>query len=320
MASNKKFNFTENNSSKELYKASLFKGLFAKKNGVLEGFPQVSKGLSFPDASLAIGGGANYTFKTSDVVDKLQCRTGDKEFVARYKKDTKKFDVSVHQAMPAFMDVFGLKPEGARSTLLLKYEECGTGAPRIVAGGSYTHGDLQAHGKYNCATGKQKYSALLNGNAVGVSGLMLGADMICNTQSLAKGTSTLAQTVADTKFNVGAAYNHNMGTTGVAYSDAAIFTLNHFWQVDKDMCCGLELAHPMGSAAPKMPMTVGVGYKLDSQHYLKARVNKNGECHVTVKKDVTPNCSIQIATAFDVANAGDLASSVPALGFKVAVK
>ena len=44
-------NFTENNTAEGVFKGSLFKSLFKERKAILEGYPAVKKGLSFPEQS-----------------------------------------------------------------------------------------------------------------------------------------------------------------------------------------------------------------------------------------------------------------------------
>ena len=68
-------------------------------------YPKVSKGIAMPELSMPIGG-ALYSFKLSEIADKVTAKdkaTGT-TVTARYKKDTKKFDIAYTAKYSASLD------------------------------------------------------------------------------------------------------------------------------------------------------------------------------------------------------------------------
>lgn len=287
--------FAENDSTKELFKSSLFKGLWKNRKSVLDGFPGVHKGLAFPEPCLTLGG-SNYTFKTSEVVDKVACKHGDKDFTARYKKDSKKFDVTLRQSI------------GRGMTGLVKYEERGESAPGYVFGLDWKCGAFMVgNTKFNLQTGTVKYSTLFDASDY-LKGLTLALE--------GKGPLADLPALKVPSYNLGGAYKHALGNTVFALNHRGFLTLSHHYQVDKSLSCAVELVQPLKDAQPKNAFTAGVTYQVDAEHQLKARVNKNGQLNIAVKKDVSPSLNFLVATVVDLA-APEKIMSCPALGFKV---
>lgn len=291
--------FTENDTTKELYKSSLFKGLWKNRKAVLDGFPGVHKGLAFPEPCLTLGG-SNYTFKTSEVVDKVACKHGDKDFVARYKKDSKKFDVSLRQNL------------GRGLTGLLKYEERGEAQPGYVVGLDWKCGAFMVgNTKFNAQTGTVKYSTLFDATDY-LKGLTLAFE--------GKGPLADLPALKIPSYNLGGAYDHSLGTSVFALNNKGHLTLSHHYQVDKSLSVAAEVVQPLKDGpGPKNGFTAGVTYQLDSDHQLKARVNKNGQLNVAIKKDVSPQLNFIAAAVVDLA-APEKMMCCPALGFKVVAK
>lgn len=290
----KPFAFTENDSVKETWKNSLFKNFFADRKKVLDGkaFPAVHKGLAFSDPTIKFGKGA-YTFKTSDVVDKATFSEGKREFQARYKKDTKKFDLSVKEQVAD--GIVGL----------VKYENRGDAtAPHYVVGVDFTHkSGLVANAKFNPFTGMFKASGVYDAGSF-VPGCSLGGDL-----------KTPVSSMNDAVFNFGALYKSQFGTTGLAYNYRGLITLNHVLQVDKNLSTGIEFVQPTKGDAVANPLTLGCAYKIDADHSVLARVNKNGELNVGFKKQFSKECDLQVATVVD-ASKPDALFKPPSFGFK----
>lgn len=289
--------FTESDTVNGSYKGSLFKGLFKDRKTLLDGYPAVKKGMAFPEPSLKFGG-SSYTFKTTDVVDKVSCKADDQEFQARYKKETGKWDISVkNKCCPGVV-------------ALVKYEERGSGMPHYVAGVDFVKNALAVNAKFKPATGVMKASCSYDAAQV-LKGMKLGADLKCNVMDL---------NPALMKYNLGLNYSSGVGLTALAVNDKALITLNHSLKIDNRTSAIVEaVASAGGDTAPTCPLTVGVGYQLDKNHELRARVNQVGQVQVCVKKDFSPNLSLLFATCVDVNKMQSL-TQLPAFGFKVVTK
>lgn len=294
--------FQNNESVDGLYKASLFKSLFKDRKVLLDGYPAVKKGLAFPEPCLKFGS-SSYIFKTTDIVDKIACKHEDKEFQARYKKETGKFDVSCK--VNCCPGVFGL----------VKYEERGSSSgPAYVIGFDLLKGALAWNSKFNLQTGSLKASALFNAEDT-VKGLKLAADYRLN-DVLSGPKDILGQ------YNVGFSYASGAGLTAVAFNgDKQLVTLDHSLQVDTKLSAIVETVVGIGAGAKAPAASLGVGYQLDREHQLRARVNQNAQVQVCVKKDFSPNLSLLCATCVDLQGKGGLAALMkPAFGFKVVTK
>jgi hypothetical protein len=153
----KPYSFSANTESvNEVYNNSLFKNLFKQRNTLLleKTFPKVEKGLALPELSQKIGA-ATYSFKLNDVADKVTVKSGAKEVTAKYKKDTKKFDLSMKQKVADGVSV------------LVKYEERGA-EQKYVFGGAYTAkglmglSSIDVDAKFNPFTGFIKASTMMD--------------------------------------------------------------------------------------------------------------------------------------------------------------
>lgn len=294
----KPFTFTANTESvNEVYNNSLFKNLFKQRNTLLldKTFPKTEKGLALPELSQRIGA-ATYSFKLNDVADKVTVKTGDKEVVAKYKKDTKKFDISVKQKMATGV------------SMLVKYEERG-GEQKYVFGVAYTAKGLMGlssvdlDAKFNPFTGNLKASTMMDIAA----GVQAAADLKVNKNDMKP------------LFNAGILYKSPFGSTNVSYSHKAkMITVSQFMDSlpIKGMCCAVEYVQGL-EKAPKCPVAVGAGYKIDAEHTIKARVNKDMGVQVLLEKELAKGCSFLFATAFDLKNP---ASMNPSFGVKVVAK
>lgn len=294
----KKGGFAENDSLKENFKASLFKNLFKERKKLLDGYPAVAKGLAFPEPSVKVGGAA-YTFKTSDVVDKITCKSGDKEFNARYKKTTKEWDLSMKQKINSEVSV------------LCKYEERSQGSPCYVVGADFNKFGILSNFKYNPFTGNLKGSMLYNAKDV-VEGVTLGLDF--------KGTSACLADINHLKFNIGASYDcGSAGVAAVAFNNRGMLTLNHMIQMDKKLAFGLEFVQPTNQLSlPANPLTMGASYKVDSEHEIRARLNKKGDLNICIDKKFGPGFNLLFATVVNVAKPDVV--KAPSFGFKVVAK
>jgi hypothetical protein len=290
----KPFAFTENDSVKETWKDSLFKGFFSDRKKVLDSkaFPAVAKGLAFSDPSIKFGKGA-YTFKTNAVADKATFTEGKREFQAQFKKDTKKFDLR-------------LKDQVAEGVVgLVKYENRGDAtAPHYVVGVDVaTKLGLTANAKFNPFTGMFKASGIYDAGKF-VPGCSVAADL-----------KTPVSDVNSAVYNFGALYKSPFGTTGLAYNYKGLVTLNHVMQVDKNLSAGLEFVQPTKDVTPANPLTLGCAYKIDAEHSVVARVNKNAELNLGLKKQLSKDCDLQVATVVD-ASKPDALFKPPSFGFK----
>jgi len=289
-------NFTENDSLGGNFKASLFKTLFKDRRTLLEGYPAVKKGLAFPEPCLKFGS-STYTFKTTEVVDKVNCRFENKEFVARYKKDTGVWDLSFKQPLMS-----GIKA-------LVKYEERGA-APCYVFGVDAVKGPLQWNAKVNPASGQVKKSWLYNCNDI-AKGVTFAGDCKLNLFTLSD--------FSKCKWNVGLSYASGAGLTAAAFNHNKIVTVNHSLNLDKGTQAILELAASVGDVKATSPLTVGVAHQYDKEHQIRVRGNQKGQVQVCVKKDFSPSLSVLFATCLDASDPKNL-TRVPAFGFKVCTK
>ena len=66
--------------------------------------------------------------------------------------------------------------------------------------------------------------------------------------------------------------------------------------------------------------TLAVGYKIDDEHYVKARVNKEGEAHIALTKNITPKFQVLIGAACSLKAPEKLAEAPPSFGFKIVCK
>ena len=145
--------------------------------------------------------------------------------------------------------------------------------------------------------------------------MKLGADMKVNSFNF-----------SGAAWNAGLAYTSPMGLTAVAYHHKGQVTALHCADISfgngKDVSCALEVVQSVGnSAPPAVPLTAAVGFKVDKTTQLRARANNKGEVNVALRKDVTPNVTVNASTVFDVMNVKGLtAGGLPSLGFKIAVK
>jgi hypothetical protein len=289
-------NFEENNTVGGNYKGSLFKGLFKDRKNLLEGYPAVKKGLAFPEPCLKFGS-STYTFKTTEVVDKVQCKHDGKEFIARYKKDTGVWDISMKAPMcPGFSG-------------LVKYEERGA-APCYVLGLDMRKGDLTANMKVNPASGQFKKSWMYDCAAM-AAGVKLAGDVKFNLYDMGN--------MAAMKWNMGGAYASGAGLTAVAFNEKKIVTVNHSLSINKSTSAILELCASVGDAKPATPMSVAVAHQYDKEHQIRVRGNQKGQVQVCVKKDFSPSLSLLFATTVDASNPASC-MKVPAFGFKVCTK
>lgn len=289
-------NFAENDHNKGNFKASLHNGLFKDRKNLLEGYPAVKKGLAFPEPCLKFGS-STYTFKTTEVVDKVSCKHEGKEFVARYKKDTGVWDLSMKAPIcPGFSG-------------LVKYEERGA-APCYVFGVDMKKGDLMANCKMNPATGAFKKSWMYDAGSM-VAGVKLAGDCKFNFFELGN--------LPAMKWNMGAAYASPAGLTAVAFNDKRIATLNHSLSINKSTNAILELCQGVGDAKPNSAISVAVAHQWDKEHQVRVRANQKGHVQVCVKKDFSPSLSLLFATCVDASNPASM-TKVPSFGFKVCTK
>lgn len=295
--------YPENDSVNGLYKGSLFKSLFKDRKVLLDGYPAVKKGLAFPEPCLKFGS-SSYTFKTTDVVDKVSCKHDDKEFQARYKKKTEQFDLSCKvNCCPGVYT-------------LMKYEERALSAgPAYVVGLDILKGAVALNGKFNMHTGAVKASALWNTQDSLVKGLKIAGDY--------KLANVYAISNVFNSYNLGFSYATGAGLTAVAFNgEKQLITLNHSLQVDKKISAILEAV--VGASKEKTPaVAVGIGYQLDKEHQLRVRVNHNAQIQCCIKKDFSPNLSLLAATTVDLGPKSSGLTGLmttPAFGFKVVTK
>jgi len=288
-------NFTENNSVKEVYKASLFKNIFASRKALLAGYPAVKKGLALPDASLSFGT-VNYTFKTTETADKVVAKSNGDEAQARYKKETGKWDVS-------------LKKKCLDGQWLFKYEERGTGSPVYLVGGNLNPGKGFAtfDAKVNLVSGVVKKSCFLDMKDF-LPGLKIAGDAKANLLDFSL-----------SKWNVGVAHGHKFGMTAVALNNSKHITFNHCYSLNKNTNLAVELVKSLGNEEVSCPLTLGIGQKLDDDHTLKVRVNNAGQLNAKLEKKFNQNLTVEMATCVNV-NDQKTIVAVPAFGFKIVTK
>ncbi|CAD7956828.1 unnamed protein product [Amoebophrya sp. A25] len=260
--------FAETDAPDGVYKGSLFKGLFKDKKAVLDGFPAVGKGLAFPEPCLKFGS-STYTFKTSDVVDKVSCKFEDKELVARYKKDTSKWDVFCKVKHCPGLFLFG------------KYEEKGEGVPFYVVGADVTYGPMMMNLKTNFGTGLFKKSFSFDASEY-LKGLKIAGDLKGNAKDL---------NPALFAYNCGLSYSSQMGTTVLGVSSKKKCVLNHALKVDSKTTAVVEVVASAGNSK-SFPLTMGVSHQYDKAHQVKVRANNVGHVQCCLKKDVSPNLSL----------------------------
>lgn len=283
--------YTENNSLKETWKNSNFKNLFPERKSLLESYPAVNKGLVLPEPSIKFGSGA-YSFKTTDVVDKATFKAGTTEFIARYKKDSKKFDISIKEKY------------SSGTSCLYKYENRGDNQPHYVMGVDFNKFGVLGNAKFNPFTGIFKCSGIYDGDKF-LQGCKIGGDLKANLP--------LEKTP---QFNLGAVYRSAAGTTGAAFNDKGELTVNHFIRVDKYLTAGVELVQNV--AGGKQPgFALAAGYKLDPTLELRGRVNQKGELNAAFKKTLSKEINVEMGTVLDVMKLPEGAFQAPSFGFKV---
>lgn len=289
--------FTENEAVGGNYKGSLFKGLFKDRKNLLEGYPAVKKGVAFPEPCLNYGS-SMYSFKTTDVVDKVSCKYEGKEFQARYKKDTGKWDLSVKA--PVCPGLIGL----------LKYEERGTGVPSYVFGLDMVNSSLALSAKVNPATGMVKQSYMYDFGSI-AKGVKLAGDCKCSMFDLGN--------LLNSQWNIGLSYASGAGLTAMALNQNKLVTLNHSLSIDKYTSAILEVCGAAGATKGGSSITCGVGRQLDKEHQLRLRVNDKGQVQACLKKEFSPSLSLLIGTCIDV-TASQSILKMPSFGFKVVTK
>jgi len=95
------------------------------------------------------------------------------------------------------------------------------------------------------------------------------------------------------RFNLGANYKHNFGTTCLAYNNTGLVTVSHVYSPDKNLTIGTEIvqALPLGAGAaivPRCPFTFAAGYQVDNQTHFKARVNNSKQVHTCLTRNFSP--------------------------------
>jgi len=283
--------FTENDSVKETWKNSVFKNLFSDRKKLFDSYPNVNKGLVFSDPTIKFGSGS-YSFKTSDVVDKATYKHKDHEFQARYKKDAKKFDVSFRQKM------------SNNYTALFKYENRGGNEANYVIGCDFDQCGVLGNAKFNPFTGIFKTSAQYDLNKI-VDGVKVAGDLKIKTKFLDEKPA----------FNVGMVYDSGFGVSGLAFNHKGQLTANHYVKVDKNLSAAVEFVEPTNGGDRQL--AIAAGYKIDNEHEVRGRFNKKGELSMALKKDFSPQCSVQLGTVLDTTNP---ILKAPLIGFKLNAK
>lgn len=145
-----------------------------------------------------------------------------------------------------------------------------------------------------------------------VAGVKLAADMK---------TNSVPQSMKDVKFNVGATYASPAGLTAFCFNNRGLLTIGHHLKVDKQLAFAVEVVQPVSSKAEiaKNPLTVGVSYKPDRDHEIKARLNKGGDMSVALTKSFTPTFDCVLASTMSMKNPESL-MSIPSFGFKIVTK
>jgi len=293
------------------FKGSLYEKLLPARKALFEKFPSSNKGLAMSGPGLKFGGDGNFSFVSNEKSEKAEYKGKDMNFVARYKRDAKLFDVTLKQEIATSM-----KP---KFTYLLKYEERKQDAPSYVIGGDVVIcKGFQGNIKVNPVTTKLKTSWLYNGGCAWIpEGLTLAAD-----KKLFLNTPGFANLCAKTQWNVGAAYSHKLGTSAVSYNHKGHVTVTHLKAVDK-LSVGVEYTHQVpfalgeDTSAPTQPLVLAAIYQVDKTLALKGKVNKDLQLNLAVKKDFNSNFTVTAGTAIHLQ--GNVFKA-PSFGFKVALK
>jgi hypothetical protein len=114
-------------------------------------------------------------------------------------------------------------------------------------------------------------------------------------------------------------YKSPFGATNVSYSHKVkMVTVSHFLDKlpVKDLTVAAEYVQGL-EKSPKCPVAVGCAYKVDAEHTVKARVNKDMGIQLLLEKELAKGCSFLFATAFDLKNPNTLN---PSFGVKVVAK
>lgn len=304
--------FTDSDSLKCNVKTSLFEKLLPARKAIFDKIPSSNKGLSFSGPGIKLGDAGTFSFTTTEKLDKVEVKQDDTTLCARYKKDSRIFDVTASKqfsCMPGF-------------TYLVKYEQRQKGSPAYVIGADYNDKKKGVHAtlKYNALTQAAKLSYLHEGGSMGVpKGFRIAADSKCFLDKLASNPESIL-------FNLGFSYENPLGHTGIAYNQAGVVTVTHLKEVSPDLSVGLEVAQNIRGfvgkdvgKAPKMPIVVAANYKICKKTLLRAKLNKDLVLNLGVKKDFSPQFNVTAGTSFDLRNPAN-ALQPPTVGFKVSMK
>lgn len=289
------------------FKGSYFEKLLPARKALFEKFPSSNKGLAISGPGLKFGGEGNFSFVSNEKSEKAEYKGKDLNFVARYKKDAKLFDVTLKQEIAT-----SYKP---KFTYLLKYEERKQDAPSYVVGGDVlVCKGFQGNVKVNPVTTKLKSSWLYTG---GCSWLPDGLTLACDKKLFLNKLDP-----AQTQWNVGAAYAHKLGTSAVAYNHKGHVTVTHLKAVDK-LSVGVEYTQQVlpclgaDKSGVSQPLVLAASYQVDKTLAVKGKVNKDLQLNLAVKKDFNSNFTVTAGTALHLQ--GNVFQA-PSFGFKVALK
>lgn len=283
----KPYSYTANTeAAAELYDSSLFKGLFKQRNTLLldKTFPRAEKGLALPELSQKIGA-ATYSFKLTGDADKVSVKTKDSEWTAEYKKDAKNFDLTMKSKMM----------EGMSG--MVKYEARG-GAVTYTLGGACTV-KPPVVGDIDLDFEASPFSKSVIMSALWVSPFVAGLTIAGDCSMAKMDPSSLM-------FNAGALWKGPLGSVNASFSNKTSFATVSLFN-DALPVKGLSVAGEytmavpgMKAGTPKCPLSMGLGYKIDPEHTVKARVNSDMGAQVMLEKELAKGSSILIGTAMNL--------------------
>lgn len=299
----RKPSFTVSNAMDTQWKGSLFDKLFPLRKSLFEKFPSANKGLAISGPGIKLGAGGNFSFVSNEKTDKVEYKESGMNFVARYKRDAKLFDVALKTNCPQY----------PAFNYLVKYEERKDGS-QFILGGDFKTGGFEKNFKFNPLTLRAKASCLYSAPCMLYpdNKVNLAADSKFNLKQL---------NAADTSFNVGAAYTYKcLGTFAASYNHNGQLTLTAAKKMDNGFTFGIESVHACNSdpkKSPKQPLVVASIYEMDKTTAIKTKLNKDLQLNLAVKKEFNSNLTVVCGTAVNLQ--GNLFAP-PTLGFKVTLK
>lgn len=299
--------FTVSKSMDTNFKGSLFDKLFPARKALFEKFPSANKGLAISGPGIKLGSDGNFSFVSNEKTEKVEYRNKDgTNFVARYKRDAKLFDVAFTQKCSAYKNF----------NYLLKYEERKAASPSFVVGGDFAKGKFRKTFKINPCTTKTKVSCLYDApcmmddkNKVAIA---FDSKMFLNN----------LKALDQISYNVGAVYHHHtLGSAALTYNNLNHLSLTYVKKMGDKLTVGTEFVQAIGSGgnrkAPAMPIVLATSYQVEKDLALKAKVNKDLQLNLALKKEFNSNLTVTAGTALHLQ--GNLLQC-PTFGFKVALK